>query len=250
MADSTNPDREDETFVDMNPFPDIGEESPTDDNQQASETDETEAPADTGELVRRLEALESTLQEKDRRIDSLMQAMLSNPSQSTAQPYTAPRQAAQDDLGDMPDPVESPQKFKQWQADQIRQLRQQQVQPKSDPAVDTYERFLSREDNSDLKEHRRIVDAIANEKVQEMRQRGVDPARAVVMDPEGVLGSIAKEARGYIQTLRGSSAPKNNRTAGVSAGGSRSMTRASPNEGNVKSFEQQVKDIQARDGIL
>lgn len=235
-------------------FPPIGDDTGEEDHAAASSEEDTDATegaeaetSDDNEVSRELAELRQALADRDRRIDTLMQGMLHNTAPQTA-PQT--QQTPQIDHSNIPDPVEKPEEFRKWISQQVSNAKESAA-PKVDPAQAAWDGFLGREDNADLREHQRVAEAFAREKAQELAQRGLDPARAVALDPEGVLGDVAKRTRDYLNTLRSSgTSAKPNRTGGVSGGGSRSMNRRAPSPSKMTTLVDELKAVQSDDGFL
>lgn len=252
-------------------FPPIGE----------VEDDEGEQ-GDGSSLEERLAALEAAREEERKQFDSerqrwqttvdrLLQSQAA-PAQSHPPAQPAPQQPAQPqmpevNLNGMPDPVDRPQEYQQELARRVNYAMQQQSQAvrqqfeqfqqetqqatsQEQQLNQLWDRFKS--EYSDLADKQITLNGAVSAEMQGMKQRGVDPMRGALADPDGFLQNVANRMRRELGTPNGGGEglqPPPNRTKGLGNGTKVNGNVAGKGE-KSPGFLAQLKKAQLDSGLI
>ncbi|TVR78983.1 MAG: hypothetical protein EA405_13615 [Rhodospirillales bacterium] len=174
---------------------------------------------------REREDYQQQLERQQAMINQLLQGVRPAGSDMPQQ-HAAP--AASAGLDALPDPVESPDKFREALNNYVRsqvqsatsdfERRQTTQQTRQQQIAAIQNRFW--EQNADLRGYDEFVSAAYNREAARLQGLGMNPEDVVLRDPETVTKRVAQMARERMAELgiRKNSAPSGNRTAGLSGG--------------------------------
>lgn len=193
------------------------------------EPQEDEAPRQD-DASDQLEAMRREREDYQRRFEQQQQT-INQLLQGIRPREDAPQQAP--GIGDLPDPVESPDKFRdalnKLVQDQVLaatsqfERQQTQAQTRQQQIASIRDRFWS--ENKDLVGYNEFVDAAYQREAARLQAAGLNPDDVVLRDPDTISKRVAQMARERMSELgiKANPAPSGGRTAGLSAG-----TRAAP----------------------
>lgn len=269
---ATKPDGGQDPLLTDVTFPPIGEE-------EAPTSEETDVEARIRQMEERFEANQAAFQEERARWQQTVDKLITQ--QAPRQEQTPPTPQAQPiDFSDLPDPVDKPEEFKkamaqrfeqemnqrmsqQFEQYQHRQTAQQTVSQQLD---DVWTRFQGQ--HPDLAAKTITLQGAVLAERNAMQQRGIDPQRGILADPDGFMNNVAKRMRDELgmaapeptsQHQQPGSTPgagqqqqqqqPANRTAGVGGasrvnGGGQGSGKGSP------SFIDQLKKTQLDSGLI
>lgn len=173
-----------------------------------------------------LEALRREREEYQRRFEQQQQTI--NQLLQGIRPREESPQQQAPGLGDLPDPVEAPDKFREALSrlvqDQVRSAtsqfaqQQTQAQTRQQQLAAIRDRFWAQ--NKDLVGYNEFVESAYQREAARFQAAGINPEDVLLRDPDTISKRVAQMARDRMSELgiKANPAPSGGRTAGLSAG--------------------------------